>query len=468
LNQLITKAGSIGAEHYSYDKRGNLSAITLDDAIKNTYVYGAINRLEQATNVKGEIAKYLYNGLGNRVGKQIGTVPTGTLRPAELDTPSPVDFHSERRIDYIVDLTMEYNNLLVKKNGDISNEYTFDAGLLFKNDELFINDELTSPVGRIGKNGVIIAQTSFDEFGVELAGNVDDDFTYIGYQQDAISGTYFAQKREYMPSAARFAGTDIFAGFAVHPLSLNKYTYCFNSPLILADFDGAWPEAIADIGNGFKAAGKWVSDHKSDIIKVVGTVAVVGAATAFTVATFGAGTAISAIAVSAAVGAGVGGTVNGVMNLKNGGSFGNGFIGGAISGAIQGGLGTALGPVGTILGGAGNGIGIATTETLDRIDGNNTKSTTEIIKDGFIGAGLGVVCSLPGGLIQAGVDGSWARNILSGEGYNSYKEIIKANTKFLKDLMPNYTRFFGERLVDVSGIFDNMLLNDMMNGCDND
>ena len=52
LNQLIAKADSFGVEHYSYDKRGNLSAITLDGAIKNTYIYGAINRLEHATNAQ--------------------------------------------------------------------------------------------------------------------------------------------------------------------------------------------------------------------------------------------------------------------------------------------------------------------------------------------------------------------------------------------------------------------------------
>ncbi len=42
--------------------------------IKNQYLYGALNRLEQAVNGKGEAAAYEYNGLGHRVGKASGAM----------------------------------------------------------------------------------------------------------------------------------------------------------------------------------------------------------------------------------------------------------------------------------------------------------------------------------------------------------------------------------------------------------
>lgn len=237
LNQLITKADSIGAERYSYDKRGNLSAISLDGVIKNTYVYGASGRLEQAVNAKGEIAKYLYNGLGNRVGKRLGTLPTEVILPQEPG-PAPIDFHPQRCIDYVIDLTREYDNLLAKSDDGCSCNYAFDTGLLLKGDELFLADELTSPVGRIGRGGDVLAHAVYDEFGVELGGHVDEDFTFIGYQRDAVAGTYFAQAREYVPEAARFAGTDLVAGFVVYPFGLNRYTYCYNQPIDYVDKDG--------------------------------------------------------------------------------------------------------------------------------------------------------------------------------------------------------------------------------------
>ena len=93
--------GSISREVYSYDRRGNLSQILKDGHVKNQYVYGAINRLEQAVNGSGAKANYLYNGLGHRVGKQEGKSEANGLEPM-------------KRIDYLIDLTKEYHNLLEK------------------------------------------------------------------------------------------------------------------------------------------------------------------------------------------------------------------------------------------------------------------------------------------------------------------------------------------------------------------
>ena len=383
LNQLITKTDSAGVERYSYDRRGNLSAISLNGAIKNTYVYGAINRLEQATNAKEEIAKYLYNGLGNRVSRQIGTVPAGTLRPAELAILSPVDFHPERRVDYIVDLTREYNNLLTKSEGGESINYAFDTGLLLKGEEIFLADELTSPVGRIGRNDDVLVHAAYDEFGIELGGHVDDDFTFTGYMRDAVANTYFAQVREYAPETARFVGRDIVAGYDSYPFSLNQYTYCFNNPLIFVDFEGAWPKFISDIGNGLKQAGSWVAEHKSDIIKVgVTSLAIAGTITAG-VLTGGAALVIVGTA------AGVGALSGGVSSKLTGGSFANGFVGGAVDGAIAGSL---PGVGGVFLGGV---AGSVTTDVLDNIDRSGTHSVKEITGRALLSGALHVAIAGP-------------------------------------------------------------------------
>lgn len=72
LNQLVKKAGIEGEETYTYDKRGNLSQIVRNGQVRNEYLYGALNRLEEARNHKREIARYTYNGLGHRIGKQTG------------------------------------------------------------------------------------------------------------------------------------------------------------------------------------------------------------------------------------------------------------------------------------------------------------------------------------------------------------------------------------------------------------
>lgn len=69
---------------------------------------------------------------------------------------------------------------------------------------------------------------------------------------------------------------------------MNRYSYCFNTPMLLVDLDGAWP-SLSDIGKGIKkgiedvgnainkgiqnvgdAIGRvdeWIDDHKKILQK---------------------------------------------------------------------------------------------------------------------------------------------------------------------------------------------------------
>ena len=58
---------------YRYDRRGNLTELTENGVLKNRYAYGALNRLERAEGVGGIAARYQYNGLGYRTGKEVKT-----------------------------------------------------------------------------------------------------------------------------------------------------------------------------------------------------------------------------------------------------------------------------------------------------------------------------------------------------------------------------------------------------------
>lgn len=55
-------------------------------------------------------------------------------------------------------------------------------------------------------------------------------FTFTGYQQDKITGLYFAQAREYIPMAGRFAARDLVAGKIDSINSQNDYLYCEDDP----------------------------------------------------------------------------------------------------------------------------------------------------------------------------------------------------------------------------------------------
>lgn len=140
----------------------------------------------------------------------------------------------------------------MKSDDGVSYNYTFDLGLLLKGDELFLFDEQTSPIDSVGKNGDFLAHATYDEFGIEIDGRVDDDFTFIGCQRDLVSGTYYTQAREYLPSIGRFVARDVIKGDTTHPYTQNEYHYCYSNPLSFVDMDGKTPTVL--IGAGIGAA----------------------------------------------------------------------------------------------------------------------------------------------------------------------------------------------------------------------
>lgn len=230
--------------------------------MKNQYVYGAINRLEQAVNGSGAKANYLYNGLGHRVGKEITLDPTKQLSGQSQKPDS--------RIDYLIDLTREYHNLLEKTEDGISQTYFWDGNVAAFEESgkrsYYLQDELGSPLRIEDESGFTRETYGYGAFGENLYGNqgVLQVFGYTGYQRDNVAGTYYAQAREYQAEVGRFAEQDLIAGFMNMPLSMNRYSYCFNMPMILMDLDGRNP-----VGDFFGNIADTVVDFWND--NIVGT-----------------------------------------------------------------------------------------------------------------------------------------------------------------------------------------------------
>lgn len=249
LNQLIKKDryssvdNLIDSETYNYDKRGNLTEILNNGHTKNKYVYGAINRLESAVNSTSESSRYLYNGLGFRVGKECFI---------ESVSSSNDILEPEKKINYLIDITRDYNNLLEQDSegkGEIKKEsFVWDGNVAgrLQDDELdyYLKDELGSITRLVDEAGIIEASYGYDEFGNDLYGNQGDKqpFGYTGYQIDNVSETYFSQAREYDPSTGRFVARDIILGYTCAPFTLNQYTYCYNNSLLYVDKNGKNPD----------------------------------------------------------------------------------------------------------------------------------------------------------------------------------------------------------------------------------
>ncbi|MBD5546509.1 MAG: hypothetical protein HDQ97_03810 [Lachnospiraceae bacterium] len=218
------------------------------------YKYGAMNRLSKSWNDKGQEAIYLYNGLGQRTGKNVNG-------DAE---------------DYLLDLTRGYHNLIGIQKGENNQHFYFDgkatameesgsgknpAGrTAFSGLHYYLQDELGSPIrvsGFCGQDVLLTGRSNYLTYGYDENGNdlgreleksgipnvydsqsIEQPFGYTGYRYDDVSEAYFAQAREYQTKVGRFTAEDVIKGNDVMPETMNQYNYCRNNPVLYVDFDG--------------------------------------------------------------------------------------------------------------------------------------------------------------------------------------------------------------------------------------
>lgn len=247
LNQLIQEILPNQHKAYTYDKRGNRVAEAVNNQQQKNYTFDATNMMTEVQTHLGGSATYLYNGLGNRVGQTV--------------------FKNGQRnqINYLLDLTRPYNNLLIKETNQEQDWYLWDSELLSQNGkEQALLDELGTPIS-IGSQ-----HFAYDEFGKLESSITPDTFGFTGYQLDAVSGLNYAPGRYYDGNQGRFISEDKIKGIDIAPYTFNAYAYSFNNPLIYVDMDGNWP-SLKEIGNnivdGAKKVGKVVSDTAKTVKK---------------------------------------------------------------------------------------------------------------------------------------------------------------------------------------------------------
>ena len=230
---------------YTYDKRGNLTGEYQDGDLLHGYAFNSMNRLEKAWDSEGTEAEYFYNALGQR---------TATAEETE---------------EYLLDLTKPYHNLLERQKGKHRQTFYWDMNVSAMEDEnrtlqYYLQDELGSPLRVLYRSGSGAAY-GYDEFGADLydpekkpgAGRQysrqgeHQPFGFTGYRYDDISGTYFAQAREYQPGEGRFTAEDILRGRNTIPKTLNRYGYCWGNPIQYVDVNGRDPITPQDIQKGF-------------------------------------------------------------------------------------------------------------------------------------------------------------------------------------------------------------------------
>jgi RHS repeat-associated protein len=91
-------------------------------------------------------------------------------------------------------------------------------------------------------SGNVVATYEYDAFGrlLKETGTVENPYRYAGYRYDKETGLYYLQSRYYNPEMGRFLTRDVFEGFLNETLSVNKYVYTENNPVMSIDPDGYW------------------------------------------------------------------------------------------------------------------------------------------------------------------------------------------------------------------------------------
>ena len=240
-----TKSGEMVVTNYSYDNNGNNTAVVdyakysvtqgqapqliellaeSSNGNTSTYQYDSRNRLIQATD-GGATVYNTYNGNGLRVSKSSGAETTHFL------------YNGSKVILEKDDTSGDYTKNVYGSN-QISRE---DSG-----GKLYYLYNGHGDVTQLIKNGVSVVSYYYDAFGnlLEEIGSANNPYRYSGYYYDTEVSLYYLQSRYYNPKTARFMQEDTYRGNPASILSLNRYTYCHNNPIIYNDPSGYAAQSV--------------------------------------------------------------------------------------------------------------------------------------------------------------------------------------------------------------------------------
>ncbi len=274
-NQLITEIGQQIKNQYEYDHRGNLIFVKSGDKLLKQFQFDVANMMNSSMEDIGGIiqkAVYQYNGLGHRISQKIW----------KYKEQQPE--HQEHQIQYTLDLTRQYNNLLQKHDSftidktleSRTQSFYWDRNVVSmemdNEQDFYLQNDLGSPINLVGGNGQSIEQYNYDEFGIpcfykdnEVMGLLTrsiQPFGFNGYEMDEVGGLYFAQARRYDANTGRFVSEDIMRGAIAFTFTLNRYNYCWNKPVELQDLNGMWVTiAIGAVVGGLIGGGLEIYDQ---------------------------------------------------------------------------------------------------------------------------------------------------------------------------------------------------------------
>ncbi|MGH9685401.1 MAG: RHS repeat domain-containing protein [Candidatus Acidiferrales bacterium] len=208
---------------WSYDASGNL----LNDG-SHSYTYDAENRITTVDG--GATASYVYDGLGRRVRKTIGSFST--------------DYIYGLSGEVITEMTTGcspncWSKGYIYGDGGLVAEYASGTTYFAHRDHLGSTRLMTQ------MNGTIYDSLDFMPYGEQIAGETGTTHKFEGHERDGESGLDDFGARFYSSQQGRFMSADwsavpVAVPYAnlTNPQTLNLYAIVRDNPITFADLDG--------------------------------------------------------------------------------------------------------------------------------------------------------------------------------------------------------------------------------------
>ena len=308
-NQLTAMANGKDKITYSYDKNGSMVQKVLSSQtygkLTDTYAYNALDQLTSYTGYDGYTQQFTYDANGMRLSeKETGDASRSTLEELlrgniaglpEIVAPqaqaSAADVPEElawATTDYLYDVTQEYYQVITETRTETDGHtattayaygleriatYTADGKTSYVYDGRgSVVQAVTAPVAGERVSSVLpdvavkVQSFSYSAFGEQMGAQKVSGFTYNAEAFDAATGMLNLRARQYEPTMNRFSQKDIVRGQTISPLSLSRYAYCGNSPIMYIDPSGEY--MLDSIGNW------WDKTQHTTIGKVIDTLIV--------------------------------------------------------------------------------------------------------------------------------------------------------------------------------------------------
>jgi len=230
-NNALNNNSNVKQTVYTYDANGNQITKTTSEKTE-TNTYDALNQLIGFTD--GETtASYTYGISGLRDSKTVNGVTTTHIWMGK---------------QIVVDYTTHYTSTVYIRGTSLAAAFDWNGGS--KSDYRFYTQNAHGDVVNLtNADGEVVKTYTYDAFGVEknISDSDSNPFRYCGEYFDAETGTIYLRARYYNPTTGRFISRDSFAGRKSDPLSLNRYTYCHNNPVVYVDPSGNFPWLVVAV-----------------------------------------------------------------------------------------------------------------------------------------------------------------------------------------------------------------------------